>query len=280
MVRADETWLDEQPALREWLAYHRRAGHAKNSLRRYTRTTRQFVLFLHNRDITTITVRDLEQYVDVLLKERNPNTVNQHIQVFKSFFSWYSSRYHVPNVLAEFRKTKGIDPDQRCLTEDEYQAVLRVCDQEECDIIQLLGNTGLRRDEYVRLRHDDIAADLKSLRVLGKGAKRRTIPLNGVCQSILTKDWDAQHNEFTFHRRCRGKSALNRLCNRLARRAMIPLFGPHALRHFFATRLFKAGVPAKVISKILGHSSLAITEMVYCHLLPSDLLGATDMLCQ
>lgn len=55
-------------------------------------------------------------------------------------------------------------------------------------------------------------------------------------------------------------------------------FGSHAIRHFFATQLIRKGVSIYKVSKILGHSSVKITESCYIHLVPVDLLGITDVL--
>jgi integrase len=55
-------------------------------------------------------------------------------------------------------------------------------------------------------------------------------------------------------------------------------FGAHAVRHYFATQLIRKGVNIYKVSKILGHSSVQITESTYVHLMPVDLLGITDVL--
>jgi integrase/recombinase XerD len=55
-------------------------------------------------------------------------------------------------------------------------------------------------------------------------------------------------------------------------------FGSHAIRHYFATELIRKGVNIYKVSKILGHASIKITESIYVHLLPIDLLGITDVL--
>jgi integrase len=100
------------------------------------------------------------------------------------------------------------------------------------------------------------------------------VPLDALCRRILSENRD--HDTILFVERYGGPNTLNRLCERLASLAGLEPFGPHALRHFFVTRMFRAGKPAKIISKIVGHSTLAITEQIYCHLLPEDLIGQTE----
>lgn len=59
-------------------------------------------------------------------------------------------------------------------------------------------------------------------------------------------------------------------------RARIPTLSPHALRHTFGTRWLQAGGDIYKLSKILGHSSVAVTEAHYAHLLKEDLVAASQ----
>lgn len=61
-----------------------------------------------------------------------------------------------------------------------------------------------------------------------------------------------------------------------AARAKIPPITPHALRHTFGTRWLQAGGDIYKLSKILGHSSVAVTEAHYAHLLKEDLVAASQ----
>jgi integrase len=220
-------------------------------------------------------VAHIEKYVDTVLSSRCANTANSHLSALKSFWSWHATRHAAPNIAAGVPKLRPTDPVQRVITEDEYAKLLPACRPLERDLIQLYGNTGLRRQEMVSLRWAHVAPDLQSLRIPdGKGGKPRTVPTNGVCRDILTRN--RVDNTFLFLQRYRSANSHDRLGNRLAGRILIPPFGPHALRHFFATRMIRAGVPLKIVSKILGHSSIAITEQIYCHLVPLDLIGTTE----
>jgi integrase len=61
-----------------------------------------------------------------------------------------------------------------------------------------------------------------------------------------------------------------------AARAKIPVITPHALRHTFGTRWLQAGGDIYKLSKILGHSGVAVTEAHYAHLLKEDLVAASQ----
>jgi integrase len=61
-----------------------------------------------------------------------------------------------------------------------------------------------------------------------------------------------------------------------AERAKIPTITPHAVRHTFGTRCLQSGAHIYKLSKILGHSSVAVTEAHYAHLLKEDLVAASQ----
>ena len=261
-------------AIGEWLIYCRR-NFSPATTDQYDRVLTRFRLYAGDKPLAQITISHLEQYVDTLLKERCRNTVNSHLTALKSFWTWQHKRYGVPNLAAQVPMLAPQDPEQRVLTEEEYAKVLPVCEPVEKDVIQFFAHTGLRRGELLCLCWNDIAPDMLSMRIhQGKGRKPRTVPLDLLCRDILERN--RADNALLFLQRYGGPSAMDRLCRRLAVRCGIAAFGPHALRHLFTTRMFKAGRPAKIISKILGHSSLAITEAVYCHILPQDVIGTTE----
>ena len=73
------------------------------------------------------------------------------------------------------------------------------------------------------------------------------------------------------------KNALYLQFSRLAKRAGIEKFGPHALRHYCATQLLLGGVASATVSKIMG-VSVRVIEKHYSHILTSDIAHATDVL--
>jgi site-specific recombinase XerD len=64
----------------------------------------------------------------------------------------------------------------------------------------------------------------------------------------------------------------------ILKRAEMASYGIHALRHTFASMLFSKGVDVKIVSKLLGHSSVKITYDTYVHLFEKDLEGVTEVL--
>jgi integrase/recombinase XerC len=143
-------------------------------------------------------------------------------------------------------------------------------------MVELLYATGVRVGELAGLDVDDLDPDRRTLRVLGKGNKERTVPY-GLPAAVALDDW---------LRRGRGKLAVpdsgpalflglrgRRVDQRQVRSVVKVLFdalgdtsatGPHALRHTAATHLLDGGADLRAVQEILGHSSLATTQ-IYTH---------------
>jgi integrase len=229
---------------------------------------------------TTISTESIEDFLyDGLDRGWTRRYANVNLTAIKSYCKWLSSREGKINPAEPIRMLREDPPNRRVLSEEEYEKVLLVAQGIDRDIIVFLCNTGLRVTEFNSLKWENIAPDGKSLKVIGKGNKARTIPLNPTCREILFRHKSLNGNGDGKLPITRGtRYQITQICTRLAKQADIPKFGPHAMRHFFSTQLLKKGVPILLVSKILGHASVKTTEAIYCHLVPADLLGITDIL--
>lgn len=143
-------------------------------------------------------------------------------------------------------------------------------------MVELLYATGLRVGELAGLDLDDLNPDRRTLRVIGKGNKERTVPY-GVPAAVAVDDWlrrgrprvAAAHSGPALFLGSRG----HRVDQRQVRSVVKDLFealgdtsatGPHALRHSAATHLLDGGADLRAVQEILGHSSLATTQ-IYTH---------------
>lgn len=227
--------------------------------------------------INEISIEYIEHHLDKLLKHHKRRTVNAHLTGIKSFTHWYSDRYNIPNPAKRIRMLVEDPPRQRVISPQEYKILLSITEGIDKAIIEFIGNTGLRRSEFLRFKSDDISPDQKFVRILGKGRKQRIVPLNDTCRRILTQY--RNNGELQITKRYPSKEGIYWLCRKLYNKAKLEPFGLHAIRHYFATELVRKGIPLILVSKILGHSSVKITESVYIHLVPEiDLAGITDVL--
>jgi integrase/recombinase XerC len=143
-------------------------------------------------------------------------------------------------------------------------------------ILELFYATGIRQAELISLTLDSLDVDRMSLKVKGKRNKERIIPLGPHIVKLLTlfiKEFRIlmvinSQNNFIFVTK-EGEQIYPRLVNRIVRRYLGLVSSrqkrsPHVLRHTFATHMLENGADLNAIKEILGHSSLAATQ-VYTH---------------
>ena len=143
-------------------------------------------------------------------------------------------------------------------------------------MVELLYATGARVAELCGLDVSDIDYDRQTIRVLGKGNKERTIPLgNPAIKALnvwLKEGRDSIKNSLSGNAvflGARGKRIDQRTVRTVVYNALqaiegIERMGPHALRHSAATHLLEGGADLRTVQEILGHASLATTQ-IYTH---------------
>ncbi len=154
-------------------------------------------------------------------------------------------------------------------------------------IVEMLYATGIRVSELCGLDIDDVDTRYRLLRVLGKGNKQRTVPY-GVPAADALGAWLAEGRPALVTAES-GPALLlgargRRLDVRQARTVVhqtvaavdgAPDMGPHGLRHSAATHLLEGGADLRVVQELLGHSSLATTQL-YTHVTVSRLRAVHD----
>lgn len=141
--------------------------------------------------------------------------------------------------------------------------------------LELLYASGIRVGELVGLDIDDVDLDQRVVRVLGKGAKERVVPFGLPASRALT-DWLAVRPRLVTNdsgpalllgrrgRRANARQIRGVLHALLAEVADAPDIGPHGLRHSAATHLLEGGADLRDVQELLGHASLATTQ-IYTH---------------
>lgn len=143
-------------------------------------------------------------------------------------------------------------------------------------IVELLYSTGIRVSELCGLDIEDVDRERRVVRVLGKGNKERSVPF-GVPADEAIGAW-LRHGRPDFATAESGRALLlgrrgKRLDQRQARTVVhdvvsaipgAPDMGPHGLRHTAATHLLEGGADLRVVQELLGHASMATTQL-YTH---------------
>jgi integrase/recombinase XerD len=152
----------------------------------------------------------------------------------------------------------------------------RAEDQRDRVMLELLYAAGLRVSELVGLSLSQIDVNLGCVRVMGKGAKERVVPIGETAGTMLVEYVQyvrptllkGRSSRVLFiSRRGRGltRQAFWKLLLQRARRAGISKsISPHMLRHSFATHLLEGGADLRVVQSMLGHADIATTQ-IYTH---------------
>ena len=150
-------------------------------------------------------------------------------------------------------------------------------------LFELAYSCGLRADELIRLDLGDLEFESETLRVHGKGAKTRIVPVGEPAQRAVRRYLErarpalaSERDEPALFLSRRGRrlstSDVRRRLQRWVREAAVAgQISPHVLRHSFATHLLEGGADLRSIQELLGHSSISTTQ-VYTRVEPSRLL--------
>ncbi len=142
-------------------------------------------------------------------------------------------------------------------------------------LLVILYYTGMRLSEVVGLRESQVDSGNRTIKVLGKGNKERVIPVNEVLVAAVREycsrkraELEDPDTEFLLVSR-KGRKLYPKYVYRavreyLAQVTTIDQKSPHVLRHTFATHLMNAGAELNSVKELLGHASLAATQ-VYTH---------------
>lgn len=209
----------------------------------------------------------------------------------RAFFAWAARTGRLPADPAAALRSPRVDrrlpptvePDQARRVLDALAARVdeagddddRAARRRDLAIVEVLYASGIRVSELAGLDTGDLDGSRGLLRVLGKGGKQRTVPLGAPALRALDAWLAVRHRlagpaagQAVFVGD-RGGRIDPRVVRRLVHRALAavpgtPDLGPHGLRHAMATHLLQGGADLRSVQELLGHSSLATTQL-YTH---------------
>jgi integrase/recombinase XerC len=202
-------------------------------------------------------------------------TVARRAAALRCYFSWLLRQGRLGSDPARaLRAPSGGGRLPRVLSGAEVAGLLDVeaataLDRRDLAVMELLYAAGLRVSELCGLDRRDVDLRGRTVTVLGKGAKQRRVPVHDVAVAALTawledgREEMAGPPEAVFVNRRGNRLGPRDVRRILDRRAAAPTH-PHALRHTYATHLLNGGADLRVVQELLGHASLATTQ-VYTH---------------
>jgi integrase/recombinase XerC len=242
--------------LRSWLAKLTTTGKARTTLARHAASARVFTAFCSRRGWLT----------------PDPGLI----------LATPKAHRLLPGVLSQAQAAALLDPPPDRSPGEVNPERLR-----DDAVLELLYATGIRVGELVGLDVDDVDRARNVVRVLGKGNKQRTVPIGVPAvkaverwhhsgrPSLATADSGAALFLGARGRRLDQRAVRRMVHARIALVADAPDIGPHGLRHSAATHLLEGGADLRSVQEILGHATLATTQ-VYTHVSVERLRATYD----
>jgi integrase/recombinase XerC len=261
-----------------------------HTLDAYRRDLDQFTDWMGRRGVTDLERIDrtaLRRYVAFLGERRYARrSIARKASAVRSLLAWAVTHDLIESNPAEDVQVPKLDrPLPKVMKAPD---AARLCDLPPADEpggqrdragLELLYGSGLRVAELCSLDVDDVDTRQRRLRVTGKGRKDRQVPISGPAAEavetyvadgrgeLLRPDTPGTDRHALFlnsrGRRLGPRSVRSMLARYLSAEGAAPV-GPHALRHSFATHLLDGGADLRAVQELLGHESLATTQ-IYTH---------------
>lgn len=277
-------WKSTIPSFAEWWTIYKKTYTPMKSARsRDANIVAHFLPHFGARPLDEITKSDIVRYLNFRRAQMtaspghktrrriSESTVRRERGLLQAIFERAIEEGH--DFRNPFRGIKrGKDkPRTRVLSLDEEARLLDTLHPRFERFTRFALGTGARLDEVRNIDPDrDINWQDGTVHVIGKFRKERDIPMQPDAQAALAEQIEAEGRLWK-----QNPQRLREVLAQGAERAKIPRITPHALRHTFGTRWLQAGGDIYKLSKILGHSSVAVTEAHYAHLLKEDLVEAS-----
>jgi integrase/recombinase XerC len=219
--------------------------------------------------------------VSLVVGKISNRTINRKVSSLKSFYKFLQKTKQIKiNPLSKHRALKVAKKVQVPFSSKEINLVINSIDEEHDFtlirnklIVELFYSTGIRRTELINIKEVDVSFSNEVIKVLGKRNKERFVPLLKSVVPTLKKYLELK-KEFSKELEVLFITEKgNKIYETLVYRIINSYFSkvstkvkksPHILRHSFATHLLNEGADLNSVKELLGHSSLASTQ-VYTH---------------
>ncbi|MBQ8450040.1 MAG: site-specific tyrosine recombinase XerD [Bacteroidaceae bacterium] len=263
-------------------------GLSPRTLEAYMSDVEKFAAYIAEEggDLLTVELEQLRDYLAALVDVGiHPRTQARLLSSLRSFYGFLKIDGYIESNPTELLKSPKLPmhlPD--VLTLDEIDRVIDAIDLSQLEgqrnraMIEVLFSCGLRVSELCNLKISDLYLDEEFIRVTGKGDKQRLVPISPRAIAELNYYFnDRDHIEikpgyedyvFISERRRKPLSRITvfHIVKELVEAAGIQKnVSPHTFRHSFATHLLEGGANLRIIQAMLGHESIATTE-IYAHI--------------
>lgn len=234
-------------------------GYSDLTIKSYDETLQESALYIHIIEENKITVIDLMPY-RIHIAKLNAKTISRKLSSIRTFVTYLNDN-KVECILKADDTIKVAKTLPKPIPHKHIVQALEKSTAQEALIITILYTLGLRISELSSLKVVDISNEW--VRVLGKGNKQRDIPLLHDTKELIDAYlYEKQPNKFLFEKSGErlSENSLRYIITKVFKRVALKVT-PHQLRHSFATSLLNNNARISDVSELLGHSSMATTQI-------------------
>lgn len=259
-----------------------------NTVQAYSIDLDQFIRYCRSvhkiLNLDEVDVKVVRGWVVQLMEEGlAPRSVNRKLTTLKTFYQFLIregviAKNPMNSILTLKQKTKlpeFVEQEHMDQLLDKYDFGEDYSGIRNRLLIEILYATGIRREELIGMRDQNIDIDRKMLKVLGKRNKERMIPFTKEIKVNIEKYLKCRNEAFPgfidpyFFLSDKGKKMYGKLVYRIVKKHLefvttIEKKSPHILRHTFATHLLNNGADLNAVKELLGHANLSATQ-IYTH---------------
>lgn len=241
----------------------------------------QYIEEQHIKEYKQIKYKEIRKFLEFLYEqEYSKKSIARHISSLRSFFKYLLKEQKINNNPMNLVSNPKIDKNlPKYLYYEELEKILSIPDRNtvfgmrDLAILELLYSTGVRVSELVNIKISDIDFEEYTIKILGKGNKERIVLYGDVLSKYLSdylikRNSVANAHEYLFINKFGDKltdRGVRLIIDNVLKKGMISYhISPHILRHTFATHMLDNGADLKCVQELLGHKSLASTQ-VYTH---------------
>tara|TARA_B100000482_G_scaffold176078_1_gene145620 strand:+ start:1070 stop:1966 length:897 start_codon:yes stop_codon:yes gene_type:complete len=252
---------------------------SENTSKSYERDLKKLDSFLKDLNISNysqINVETCSAWIGNLYSQNNnPRSIQRHLSSAKGFFRFLKKNNLIdssPFDLVTAPKSSSTLPE--VLSPEDVEQLLNfkptnMIEIRDMAIVELMYSSGLRVSETVNININDFEENKSFLRVLGKGAKTRLVPMgrfaiNAIDDWLKERDKIQSNTDALFLNTKGTRLTVRSIQLRLKKMAVkqgLPPIHPHMLRHSFATHMLESSGDLRTIQELLGHSSLSTTQI-------------------
>jgi integrase/recombinase XerD len=271
-------------------------GLSEKTIAAYSADLMRFGLFLEKKNTTTVSDIDTGLVLTYLIHLRqrglSARSRARHLVSLRGFFKYLTNEKTIqknPVQHVDLPKTGLHLPD--VLTVTDVEALIDAPDRikpeglRDAAMLELLYGAGLRVSELIRLTMTGINLEAGFVRVFGKGAKERVVPVGRMAinaiqgyldrsRPLLLKNRSSLYLFVTRRGSAMTRQSFWNLTGRYGRLAKIKKkVTPHSLRHSFATHLLEGGADLRAVQMMLGHADISTTQ-IYTHVAHRQMVEA------